>query len=62
MFYLNKSKNAVLDTSGRVVGKIKEGKFSQSEADPAYRSGLMPVELEQISEVMQRQSVVRSNS
>ncbi len=45
----------VIDPSGRVVGVINNGAFSQKESDPYYRNGLRAMELEQVSEAMQRQ-------
>jgi hypothetical protein len=45
----------VVDPSGRIVGIVKDGAFSQQGSDPYYRNGLRPIELEQVSEAMQRQ-------
>lgn len=44
----------VIDSSGRTVGVVKDGIFSQKESDPYYRNGLRAIELEQVSEAMQR--------
>lgn len=60
MFYLVEDK--ILDASANVVGFIHNGKFVQVKkeggntrvCDPLYRSGLKPIELEHISELMQK--------
>lgn len=55
MFYLDKTKTLVLDANGKTVGQItKEGKFTQLVSDHEYRKGLSSLELEQISEILQR--------
>jgi|LakMenEpi03Aug12_release.lakeMendotaPanAssembly.Ray.scaffolds.fasta_scaffold1606112_2 hypothetical protein len=55
MFYLDKTKTLVVDTQNKIVGQItKEGKFSQLVSDHEYRKGLSSLELEQISEILQR--------
>ena len=46
--------NRIIDASGRVVGVVKDGVFSQRECDAYYKNGLRPMELEQVSEAMQR--------
>lgn len=63
MFYINKEKE-VRDSEGKVVGfvkdnkfsqyRLKEGHFSKEPCNQAYVGGLNPLELEQISELMQR--------
>jgi hypothetical protein len=53
MFYLDKQKKVVMDSSKRVVGYVKNGKF-QLSTEPPYKSGLLPIEMEQIAEVIQR--------
>lgn len=51
--------NKILDTSNRVVGIVVDGKFRQNnETDYAYRNGLSPLELEQVSEVMQSARII----
>lgn len=57
MFYLKNGR--VVDSRGEVVGKIIEGKFTQNSAEVSrlYSGGLLPSELEQISETMQRSFV-----
>jgi len=51
--------NKILDTSNRVVGIIIDGKFRQNnETDSAYKNGLSPLELEQVSEVMQSARII----
>jgi|APGre2960657404_1045060.scaffolds.fasta_scaffold30775_2 hypothetical protein len=42
-----------MDSSKRVVGYVKNGKFQLSTEAP-YKSGLLPIEMEQIAEVIQR--------
>jgi hypothetical protein len=63
MYKINKQKSEILDYENRVVGFIRDGKFSQTYrkkwnsiecCDRLYQNGLTPVELEQVSEVMQR--------
>lgn len=65
MFYL-KNKATVLDSSGKVVGFISGKCFTQDDflvdksgkyvkVDTQYRDGLNAMELEQISELMQRE-------
>ena len=63
MFYANKQKTEIKDSDGRIVGFIRDGKFSQTYrkkwnsiecCDKVYLSGLSPIELEQVSEAMQR--------
>ena len=62
MFKLDKSKKKVLDSSNRVVGYIANSHFTQNGLiDPAYQSGLTALDLEQISETMQR-SLSRSEA
>ena len=57
MYRLNKEKTKVLDFNNRVVGFIIDGRFTQYICDQFYRVGLTPMELEQISEIMQRSGV-----
>ena len=66
MFYLSDDKNTVLDSQGAVVGYYQHGKFCQvrknkskdaawlDKCDKVYSNGLSPLELEQISELLQR--------
>ena len=56
MLYLDKDKRHVVDGSGNILGEIRNGKFTQNtpELSKMYASGLLPVELEQVSEAMQR--------
>ncbi len=63
MYKINKQKNEVLDYENRVVGFIRDGKFSQTYrkkwnsiecCDKIYSGGLTAIELEQISEAMQK--------
>lgn len=48
------SGNKVLDSYGNVVGQVKEGKFSQNLCSAHYANGLTAMELERISETIQR--------
>ena len=57
MYRLNKEKTKVLDFNNKVVGFIIDGRFTQYKCDQFYRVGLTPMELEQISEIMQRSGV-----
>lgn len=54
MFYLKKGR--VVDSRDEIVGKIEKGKFTQKspEVSRLYSDGLLPEELEQISEAMQK--------
>lgn len=65
MFYL-KNKNLVVDGAKKVVGFISNKRFTQDDfvfdnsgkcgkVDIQYRDGLSPLELEQISELLQRE-------
>jgi hypothetical protein len=62
MFKLDKFRTKVLDSNNRVVGCIKNGFFTQDcQIDKAYIIGLTAIDLEQISEAMQR-SLSRSEA
>lgn len=52
MFMIKNGK--VVDSAGRLVGIIKDGAFTQRESDPHYKNGLRAMELEQVSEAMQK--------
>jgi hypothetical protein len=54
MYKISKDRNKVLDYNNKIVGFIVDGRFSQYRCDPFYRVGLTPMELEKISELMQR--------
>lgn len=66
MFYLSEDKSVVLDSQGAVVGYYQNGKFCQvrrqrnnasawlEKCDKVYANGLSPIELEQVSELIQR--------
>ncbi len=63
MFYLSKDKRIITDSFGDKVGFFVNGKFSQVLkeknqkpvlADTRYASGLSPLELEQVSELLQK--------
>lgn len=54
MYKISKDKNKVLDYNNRIVGFIVDGRFTQYRCDQFYRVGLTPMELEKISELMQR--------
>lgn len=69
MFYLSEDKVVVKDFFGSKVGYFVNGKFSQilkkksnsfsdecQWCDEPYSGGLSPMELEQISELLQRTS------
>lgn len=66
MFYLSKDKKIIMDSFGDKVGFFINGKFCQvirqkgdkpASADARYAEGLSPIELEQVSELLQRQKV-----
>jgi hypothetical protein len=57
MWRLSKDKTKVLDYDNRIVGFIIDGRFTQYKCDKFYRVGLTPMELEKISEIMQRDGV-----
>lgn len=62
MFYLQKDKVTICDSFGDKVGFYIDGKFSQvlrlptkiDKCSKRYASGLVAIELEQLSELMQR--------
>ena len=61
MFYLDKKRQLVLDSSKEIVGTIKDGKFRQdSQTFRFYSSGLTADQLEQVSEAMQRVTIARA--
>ena len=56
MFYISDNKKRIVDHEKKVVGSItSEGRFTQEKCDPKYNNGLSALELEQISEIMQRE-------
>lgn len=61
MMFYDKSRQAVVDSAKKVVGFIVDGRFTQQtrndSCDPSYANGLAPMELEQISELMQKISL-----
>ena len=66
MFYLSKDKKIVMDSFGDKVGFLQDGKFSQILkqknknlifADSRYENGLSPMEMEQVSELLQTQKI-----
>jgi hypothetical protein len=66
MFYLSEDKTVILDSLGAVVGYYQHGKFCQvrknktkerlqvDKCDRVYSNGLSPLEMEQVSELLQR--------
>jgi len=63
MFYLSEDKKTVIDSFGDKVGFYKNGKFCQvfreknkktEVCDKHYMNGLSPIQLEQVSELLQR--------
>jgi hypothetical protein len=63
MFYLSKDKKTVTDSFGDKVGFFVNGKFCQVLkqknqkpilVDQRYAEGLSPLELEQVSELLQK--------
>lgn len=65
MFYL-KDKKIIVDSFGDKVGFFVDGKFCQVlrqknskpvVADNRYSEGLSPMELEQVSELLQKQKI-----
>ncbi len=61
MFYLSKDKRKILDGRKLTVGYIYNGKFSQSQRsandEPCYKdytNGLTAMQLEHISELLQK--------
>lgn len=68
MFYLSEDKTVVLDSLGAIVGYYQYGKFCQvrknknqdktwlEKCDKIYSNGLSPIELEQVSELLQRKT------
>lgn len=57
MYRLTKDRKKIVDYENRVVGFIIDGRFTQYMCDKFYRVGLTPLELEKISEIMQRHGV-----
>jgi hypothetical protein len=66
MFYLNKLKNTIIDSANNIVGFVVEKKFTQDDflvdksgkcvkIHPLYKDGLSGMELEKVSELMQRE-------
>lgn len=55
--------SVIIDARQRVVGFVQDNKFCQFlnnyKCDLAYRDGLSSIELEQISECMQKPGVAR---
>ena len=58
MYSLTKDKTKIVDYKNRIVGFIIDGRFTQYQCDKFYRVGLTPIELEKISEIMQRSGMV----
>lgn len=63
MFYLDKDNKTVVDSFGDKVGFVTNGKFCQvyrqknqktELCDKPYANGLSPMQLEQVSELIQR--------
>lgn len=62
MFYLSKDKRTITDSFGDRVGFFINGKFCQFLkqnnqkifADQRYEDGLSPIEMEQVSELLQK--------
>lgn len=63
MFYLSKDKKIIMDSFGDKVGFFVNGKFCQILkqknqkpifADTRYEEGLSPIEMEQVSELLQK--------
>jgi len=52
MFYLNNGQ--VTDAGKKVVGIVRDSLFVQEQCDKKYKNGLSPLEMEQISELMQK--------
>ena len=61
MYKVTKDKSKVIDYQNKIVGYIKNERFTQYGCDPLYRNGLNPSELEKISEVMQRNNIGNIN-
>jgi hypothetical protein len=57
MYKITSDKTKVVDYNNRVVGFIIDGRFTQYRCDKFYRVGLTPMELEKISEIMQRNGI-----
>jgi len=57
MYRLTKDKTKIVDYNNKIVGFIIDGRFTQHQCDKFYRVGLTPLELERISEIMQRNGV-----
>jgi hypothetical protein len=57
MYKLTKDKTKIVDYNNKIVGFIIDGRFTQYRCDKAYRIGLTPLELEKISEIMQRSGI-----
>jgi len=57
MWRVSKDGTKILDYENRIVGFIVDGRFTQYKCDKFYRVGLTALELEKISEIMQRSGV-----
>lgn len=67
MFYVADDDRRIVDSRGRVVGFVMpNGKFAQSDlgefSDPPYNTGLSPMELELVSEIIQRDKIRKTGS
>lgn len=62
MYKITKDNKKIVDYENRVVGFIIDERFTQYKCDRHYRVGLTPLELEKISELMQRNGIgIRAN-
>lgn len=67
MFLIADDERRVIDTRGRVLGFVIRGKFTQRpnvadngewvEPDKVYSDGLSPLEMEHVSETIQRNTL-----
>ena len=71
MFYVADDEKRIVDSRGRIVGFVRGEKFTPFEwngtligrlNDDPYRQGLSPMELELVSETIQRNKIRRDGS
>lgn len=57
MFRYDIADKKLRDDEGRVVGSVKNNRFTQDGCHEHYKNGFVPRELEQIAEALQRGGV-----
>jgi len=57
MFKYHAEEKKIKDHEGRVVGSVKNNRFTQDDCHDYYKTGLVVRELDQVSEALQRGGV-----